>query len=175
MNQRTRLILTAMPVLCLAVASIEHAVAQQKQQVSFKVPAANSKYTQQLTVDVKDMLGHVVRVFGIHYTFTNNSPVVNGLKLVESWDRGFGDRIDGSGSLTLYSEYVMENGDRFFTRSIGVVQNTGGKLSSTTTGIITGGTGKFATIQGDVRGGAAFDYKTGVSEPQTDIEYSIGK
>ena len=163
-------------LLCLAIVlPTSGALSQEKQHVSFKVPPEASKYTQQLTLDIKDLPNHAVRAFEIHYTFPSNPPVINGLKLVEAWDRGFGDRIDGSGSLTLYTEYVMENGDRFYTRNVGIVQNTGGKLTSTLTGIITGGTGKLAAIQGNSRGGAPFDYKTGVSAPQTDIEYSIGK
>jgi hypothetical protein len=48
------------------------AVAQQKQQVVFKVAAESSKYTQQLTIDVEAMPNHVVRVFEVRYTFSDN-------------------------------------------------------------------------------------------------------
>ena len=159
--------------LALLVAS--SAIAERKQRVAFKVPAENSKYTQQLTIDVGDMPNHVVRVFEIRYTFPDNAPVINGLKLVEEWDRGFGDRIDGSGPATIYTVYVTENGDKFFTRSVGVVQNTAGKLTNTVVGNITGGTGKLAGIQGNTRAVANFNYNTGVVEPQIEIEYWIGK
>ena len=126
--------------LALLVAS--SAIAEQKQRVAFKVPAENSKYTQQLIIDVGDTPNHVVRVFEVRYTFPNNAPVINGLKLIEQWDRWFGDRIDGSGPATIYTVYVMENSDKFFVRNIGVVQNTAGKLTNTVVGNITGGTGK---------------------------------
>jgi hypothetical protein len=159
----------------LALLVANSAVAQQKQQVAFTVPAENSKFTQQLTIDVGDMPNHVVRVFEVRYTFPNNAPVINGLKLVEEWDRGFGDRIDGSGPATIYTVYVMENGDRFFTRSVGVVQNTAGKLTNTVVGNITAGTGKLAGIQGNTRSVANFNYNTGFVEPQIEIEYWIGK
>jgi hypothetical protein len=94
--------------------------------------------------DVGDVPSHVVRVFEIRSTFPNNAPVVNGLKLVEQWDRGFGGRIDGSGPATIYTVCVMENGDKFFVRNIGVVQNMAGKLINTVVGNITSGTGKLA-------------------------------
>ena len=72
--------------------------------------------------------------------------------------------------------YVLENGDKFFTRSVLVAQSTGsGKLTATTVGQITGGTGKFAGIQGIVRTVNTADPKAGVNEGQTDIEYTIGK
>jgi hypothetical protein len=151
------------------------AVAQQKQQVAYRVPAENSKYTQQLTIDVGDVPNHVVRVFEVRYTFPNNAPVVNGLKLVEQWDCGFGDRIDGSGPATIYTVYVMENGDKFFVRNIGVVQNTAGKSTNTVVGNITGGTGKLGGIQGNTRSVADFSYSTGFVEPQIEIEYWITK
>ena len=52
-------------LLCLAVSlPIDSALAQQKQQVSFKVPAENIKYGVQQNVAVGDELGHIVRVFG---------------------------------------------------------------------------------------------------------------
>jgi hypothetical protein len=158
-----------------ALVAASSAVAQQKQQVAHRVPAENSKYTQQLTINVGDIPNHVARVFEIHYTFTNNAPVINGLKVVESWDRGFGDRIEGSGPLTLYTEFVMDNGDKFFTRIVGIVQNTAGKLTSTNVGNILGGTGKLTGIQGNIRSGGSFNYNTGVSEPQVEIEYWIAK
>jgi hypothetical protein len=85
------------------------------------------------------------------------------------------DRIDGSGPATIYTVYVMENGDKFFVRNIGVVQNTAGKLTNTVVGNITGGTGKLAGIQVNTRSVANFNYNTGFVEPQIEIEYWIGK
>jgi hypothetical protein len=64
----------------------------------------------------------------------------------------------------------------FFTRSALVAQSTGSsKLTATTVGQITGGTGKFAGIQGIVPTLNTADPKAGVNEGQTDIEYTIGK
>jgi hypothetical protein len=176
MNRRTTFSLTTMALLCLAVAVPPgDVIAQQKQQVSFKAAADNSKYGIQQNIDVGDVPNHIVRIFEVHRTFPNNAPVINGVKLAESWTRGDGDRIDGVGPVMQYVVYVMENGDKFFARMDGVVQTGAASFTATIAGNITGGTGKFAAIQGIVREVANFDPKTGFNEDQTDIEYSIGK
>ncbi len=169
---KIRPVLITAAILCL-VAS--HGLAQEKQHVSFKAPAENSKYTQQLLIDVGDVPNHIVRTFEIRFTYPNDPPVINGLKLVEAWARGITDYIDGNGSGTLYNVFVMENGDRFFARVTGVTQRTGDKLFAPQVGFITGGTGKLAAIQGILRASTNFDYKTGFNETQIDIDYSIGK
>src|SRR5438128_426876 len=93
-----RIITLALPtiaLLCLAVAlPAGDALAQQKQKVSYKVSAENSKYTQQHLIDVGDVPGHEVRIFEIRRTFPNNPPMINGVKLVEQWTRGLTDQTD---------------------------------------------------------------------------------
>jgi hypothetical protein len=176
MNRRNTLTLTAIPLLFLAIAlPAGNAVAQQKQQASFKASSENSKYTQQINVEVGDVPNHMVRIFDLHRTYPNNAPVINGLKLVEESARGIADLTDGYGTSTLYGVYVMENGDKFFARSSNVIQSGSGKLATTQVGYITGGTGKLAGMQGIVRASGNFDPKSGFSENQTDIDYSIGK
>jgi hypothetical protein len=176
MNRPTTVTLATMALLCLTIAlPAGNSVAQQKQQVSFKVPAENNKITQQLNIDVGDVPNHIVRVFETHAAFPNNAPVINGLKLVEWWSRGIVDLIDSNGSTTQYSVFVMENGDKFFARSTNVLQNTSGKTAITGVGYVTGGTGKFAAIQGIVRQVTNIDFKANSLESQNGIEYSIGK
>ncbi|MGD1036083.1 MAG: hypothetical protein ABR878_02600 [Roseiarcus sp.] len=176
MNRRATLTLTTMALLCLAVAlPAGNAIAQEKQHVSIKFLAENSKYTQQLNVDVGDRPNHILRVYEIHDTFPDNAPVINGLKLVEIWTRGVGDRIDGSGDGRGYDVSVFENGDRFFTQYTNVVQNVEGKITSTSVAHITGGTGKFATIQGMYRNVNNLNPKTGFYEGQMDMEYWFSK
>jgi hypothetical protein len=176
MNRRTAFTLATIGLLSLAAALRPgNVIAQQKQQVSFKAPAENSKYGIQQNIDVGDVPNHIVRIFEVHRTFPKNAPVINGVKLAESWTRGDGDRIDGVGPVMQYVVYVMESGDKFFARMDGVVQTGSGKFTATIAGHITGGTGKFAAILGIVREVANFDPQTGFNEDQTDIEYSIGK
>ena len=66
-----------MALLCLAVSlPARDAVAQQKQQVSIKIPAENVKYGLQQNVVVGDAPNHIVRVFEVHYTVpTNAQPI----------------------------------------------------------------------------------------------------
>jgi hypothetical protein len=178
MNRPTTLTLMAIALLSLAVVlPADNALAQQKQQVSFKTPAENTKYGQQQNIDVGDVPNHIVRVFEVHTTFPNNAPVIGGLKPVEIWQRGITDLTDGNGNTTSYLVYVMENGDKFFVRGASVVQNTAGKLTATAVGHITGGTGKLAAIQGTTRNVTSFDLKAGgvPGDSQTEIEYSLGK
>src|SRR5713101_4587733 len=154
MKRITTRTLTTVALLCLAATPpASDALAQQKQRLVFKVDAANTKYTQQQTIDVGDVSGHQVRVFEIRRTYPSDAPVINGVKIVESWARGISDYTDNNGSATTYGVYVLENGDKFFTRgSLVAVQSPGAsKLTATTVGPITSGTGKLAGIQGMAR------------------------
>jgi len=173
---KTRSTLATAALLCLAIALPDsNTLAQQKQQVSLKSSAENNKITQQQNIDVGDVPNHIVRVYEVHRTFPNNAPLINGLKVVDEWDRGTLDLTDSSGTGPAYIMYVMENGDKLFVRGATVVQSASGKLTATTVGNITGGTGRLGTIQGVSRGVTNFDFRTGFTENQSDLEYSIGK
>jgi hypothetical protein len=175
---RTRSTLVTAALLCLATALPgSHGLAQQKQQVSFKLPAENSKYVVSQNVEVGDAPNHIVRLYELQARLPNNTPAINGLKPVELWTRGIADLTEGNGSSTQYFVFVMENGDKFFTRNAVVALNTSGKITGTTVGRITGGTGRLAGIEGNVRLVLSFDPRPGgtVGDGQYDIEYSIGK
>jgi hypothetical protein len=151
------------------------AAAQEKQRVSFKAPVENTKYTQSVSLTVPDVPNHILRAYDTHTTYANNAPVINGVKLVESSTTGIGDRFDGSGDGRRYYVFVMENGDKFFVRDSQTVQNRSGKTNDTGSGLITGGTGKFAGMHGLVLESGSFDIKAGLAESQFDIEYWIEK
>src|SRR6185503_15155839 len=148
MNQLAHV--TAVALLYLATSlPFDLAMAQEKQRISFKTSAENTKYTQQHSIEVGDVPGHHVRVYEIQRTFPNNPPMINGVAMKEQWTRAISDYTDNNGPGTTYGTYVLENGDKFFTRAALVAQNTGqGKLTATTVGYITGGTGKFSGMQG---------------------------
>jgi len=176
MKMRSTLVTAAL--LCLAITLPgSNALAQQKQQVSFKVPAENIKYIVSQNVEVGDTPNHIVRLFEVQARLPNNTPAINGLKPVELWQRGVGELTEGNGSSAPYFIFVMENGDRFFVRNVNVIQNVSGKISATTAGRITGGTGRLAGIEGYVRGVQIFDPRPGGSlgDGQYEVEYSIGK
>lgn len=160
-------------LLCLAVAlSAGNALAQEKQKVSYKVSEQDSKYTQQLVIDVGDMPGHQVRVFETHRIFPADAPVINGIKLKETWTRGISDYTNYNGPSSSYGIYLFENGDRFFVRNTTLgQQNAAGKRANTTVGQITGGTGKFAGIQGMTRGSGLADPKAGQTATEVEVEY----
>jgi hypothetical protein len=170
------LILAGMASLCLAISPpAGDALAQEKQRLIFKVDAVNTKYTQQYTIDVGDAPGHQIRLFEIRRTYPGNAPAINGIKIVESWTRGITDYIDYNGAATTYGVYVLENGDKFFTRgSVVAVKGPGpSKLTATAVGPIMGGTGKLVGIQGMARTVTSTDPKVGVDETQVEIEYFL--
>jgi hypothetical protein len=163
--------------LCLAlVLPFGDAGAQQKQRVTYKTPAANTKYTQQHAIDVGDMPGHQIRIIEIHRTFPTDPPVINGVKLRETWSRTFTDYTENNGFGSTYNEYVFENGDKFFAHLTLAGQSTGaGKVTTHNVGTITRGTGKFAGIQGIIRAMNLAEPKAGVNEAQTEIEFWMEK
>jgi hypothetical protein len=176
MKMRCTLVMAAL--LCLAVAlSGSNVLAQQKQQVSFKVPAENSKFIVSQNVDVGDVPNHIVRLFDTHLMLPNNAATINGLRLTEMWQRGTTDIIDGNGSGINYFVFVAENGDKFFVRNATIALSSSGKITATTVGHITGGTGRMAGIQGVVRQVVNFDPRPGgvPGDGQYEIEYSISK
>src|SRR5947207_14637011 len=99
MMRITTLTLTSFTLMCLAVAlPAKDLLAQQR--LVFKVAAENTKYTQQHTIDVGDVSGHQVRLFEIHRTYPSNAPVINGMKMMESWTRGIPDYTNNNAKAT---------------------------------------------------------------------------
>lgn len=150
--------------------------AQQKQKISYSVSAQNSIFTQQHVIDVGDLSGHQIRVFELHRTFPDGAPAFDGVRVREQWTRGLTDYIDTNGPGTVYNEYDLENGDKVFARTSLVAQsavNPDGtrKNTATSTGLITGGTGRLSGIRGTVQSMSIFDVKAAKSETQTEIEY----
>ena len=165
-------------VLGMAAAT---AVAQQKQKVVYSVAPENTKYVQQHSIEVGDVPGHQIRIYEIQRTFPKDAPVINGVRLVETWSRGYSNYIDMDGPSSVYVVYVMESGDKFFGRvdliSQGGARNPDGSRrgTATVTGVITGGTGKFVGIRGLTRSAVSADIKAGFNATQTELEYWMEK
>jgi hypothetical protein len=168
----TKLILPAFISSCLA-ASLPANDALAQERLVFKVAAENTQYTQQYTIEVGDVPGHHVRLFEIRRIYPSNAPVINGMKLVESWSRGISDYTNNNGEATVYGVYVLENGDKFFTRATLVALQTpeATNLTATAVGPITGGTGKLAKINGMARILTSADPMMGMNETQVDLQY----
>lgn len=169
---RTSLRIAIPLAAALALCTATGAWAQQKQKVSFKVDAENTKYPFRHTLDVGDEPGHTIGLYEIHRVFGANAPTVNGVKLKETWTRGYSDYLSNNGLSTNYQVYVGENGDRFYTLSRTMGQaDASGKRTTVSVGQITGGTGKFAGMKGISRAQGASDGKRGFNETSTEIEY----
>jgi hypothetical protein len=171
---RTTLKLTAAALMCLPMALPGTVIAQETQRVSFSTPSENTKFTEKTeNLDLGDVPNHFLHVIEIHRTYPNNAPVINGMKMVESWTRGAGDRIAGTGTILQYVAFIMDNGDKIFARMEGTGINDAGKITVMIAGRITGGTGKLERIQGTVREMVNVDTKTNSNQNRTEIEYSL--
>jgi hypothetical protein len=168
----TKLILPAFISCCLA-ATLPANDALAQERLVFKVAAENTQYTQQHTIEVGDVPGHHVRLFEIRRIYPSNAPVINGMKLVESWSRGISDYTNNNGEATVYGVYVLENGDKFFTRAtlVALQSPEATNLTATAVGPIMGGTGKLAKINGMARILTTADPKMGMNETQVDLQY----
>jgi hypothetical protein len=156
------------------------ALAQQKMKFSFTAPPGVTKYTQQHVLDVSDVPGHQIRIASLHTKYAAQAPEYDGVKVVESFGWLTSDYIGGSGRFTQHSVAHMANGDKMLSRTEGLVQtSTGaegaGKTTFSTVTTLTGGTGRFATIRGTIKGAGVTDFKTGPTPSPSEGEYWFEK
>jgi hypothetical protein len=166
--------------VAIMVLAIPDASAKQKCKMSWEAAASDSKYTQQLAIDVGDMPGHQVRVYEIRRVYPNAKPNCEGLKWTESWARGYSDYIDRNGHTWGYSLYTLENGDKIYTEFTGAVQThvaaDGSKQSSVEgTERWTGGTGKYQGVRGIQWDHVSFDPQKGLNQGKFEVEYWFDK
>ena len=100
--------------VALVALVVPGASAQNRCKWNLEASAADTKYTQQLAIDVGDIPGHQVRVFEVRRVFPNAKPNCEGLKSVESWTRGYSDYVDRNGRAWGYFVTTLENGDKIF-------------------------------------------------------------
>jgi len=150
----------------------------EQRRVSYKWPAANANYTKQYTIDVDT--SHQLRIFELRFSFPENPPMFDGVKVKEEWLRGSSDYVNLNGRVSGHGEFIMENGDKIYYWADGVSQtimNPDGtkKSTSTMTKHVGGGTGKFISISGVLRHKAIFDPKTGFNEGENEGEYWMAR
>jgi hypothetical protein len=122
--------------MCAAAGVGSQAVAQQKQQVSFKGPNENSKYIVSPNVGIGDTPNHI----DVRNIVSDKAAIINGLEPGETFTRSVTDLIKGDGgSSSGYLVFVAKNGDKFFSRNRVLLQTVSGKLSATWPGQIIGG------------------------------------
>jgi hypothetical protein len=149
---------------------------QQKQTLSFKVPASAAKYVEQHTIAVGDVPGHELRVFDLVRQLGSDGPMIAGSRVKEIRSVGYSDYTNLSGPGASYGIYTLENGDKFFTHTsivshaveLGSVRKGATNLTS---GPIIGGTGKLSSMRGTVRNASVFNPQTGSNESRFDVEY----
>lgn len=150
--------------------------AQQKYKFYFKPPPGLTKYTQQHSLDVRDVPGHQLRIGELHTKYGSEAPEYDGVKVVEAWTTLMSDYTNANGRLLTYGVSTLANGDKIFTRAEGTTMSSvaadgSRRITFSNVATITGGTGKFATIRGLLRTTGQSDLKTGTSGTVTEGEY----
>lgn len=142
-------------LVCLAVPV---SWAQQKYRLNETAPMSKSQYLQEHAIDVGDRPGHQVRIYEIRYEYPAKDLAFAGVVVKESMTRGMSDYVNWSGGFNTYSVYLLEDGNKIFSRSTGTTQSTTNadgtrafKFSFVETFV--GGTGRFKGIRGQQRGG----------------------
>src|SRR5689334_10319782 len=167
----------ALPLSVALVASAAPNVsAQEKCKMTWDASAADSKYTQQLAIEVGDIPGHQVRVFELHRVFRNDKPNCEGLKRTEEWARAYSDYIDRNGRAWGYGVTTLENGDKIYSEFTGTSQTTvmpdgskEGLFGGTSRW--TGGTGKYVSVRGLERDENRLNLDMGLNEQKAEAEY----
>lgn len=164
----------------LFLAASSAALAQQKFKYSFKAPEGIQKYTAQHALDVTDVPGHQIRVASLHAKFGDVAPEFDGVKATEEFTWLTSDYTNRSGRFSGYTVTHMANGDKIFNRFEGLTQTTlgpdgAGKAAFASVTTLTGGTGKFATLRGGLKGSGVTDFKTGTTANPTEGEYWFEK
>jgi hypothetical protein len=121
-----------------------------------------SRYVQQHLIDVGDVPGHQIRIQEAHRINPPNGHAIDGVKITESWVRGYSDYVNGVGPAWGYSVWMMEDGNRIFLEYTGTSESqttASGSRRGTYHGTtrITGGTGRFTKIRGQLADIAEFD------------------
>ena len=150
-------------VATLVVADV--AWAQKKFPINSTSEGIKSNYVQQHVIDVGDVAGHQVRILEVHRVHSMKQIVVDGVKVMEEWDRGFSDYTNGVGPARGYGMWILEDGDKVFLEWNGTAHSeptaTGSKRGTFNGATkIVGGTGKFAKIRGVLTDAVEFDTDT---------------
>jgi len=90
--------------------------------LAYSLDAGATRYVRQYRVEVGDVPRHELRVFDLTRKFTRGTPMIDGVRLTESQERGVADLVDQDGSESAYVIYVLEDGNRVFGRYSGTVR-----------------------------------------------------
>ena len=166
--------------LCAICAFVSNsALAQQKYKFEEKPEWSTSRYVQQHAIDVGDVPGHKVRILELQWTYNEQSQLaVSGVKVKESWSRGYTDYTNGKGRSWGYGSWILADGNKIYVEYSGTTMaepTSTGSIKGSYHGVsrFTGGTGKFSRIRGTMTEADDFDSdpKTGYNKVETQGEY----
>jgi hypothetical protein len=148
----------------------------ERHPLAYALDASTARPLRQYRVEVGDVPRHELRVFDLTRRFTRGAPVIDGVRVTESQERGVADLVDQDGSERAYVIYVLEDGNRVFGRYEGTVRTRrwpDGSRHYDVRGTIelTGGTGRFAAIRGRVTVWQAHDPGADSSQGAAQGEY----
>jgi hypothetical protein len=171
-------------VLVASMLTAAPASAEDRCKFSWDASAAETKYPQQLMMDVGDVPGHKIGAYEQHRTFSDPKPNCEGRKIVEQWSHGFRDMIDRNGRSWDYAVFTLDNGDKIFAEVSGTVQTEvqpdgSGKTAYEGTQRWVGGTGRYLGVRGIQHDHALIEYTAGgeakSAQAHNDAEYWFEK
>jgi hypothetical protein len=148
----------------------------ERHPLAYGLDASATRSARHYRVEVGDVPRHELRVFDLTRKFTRGEPVIDGVRVTESQERGVADLVDQDGSERAYVIYVLEDGNRVFGRYDGTVRTRrwpDGSRHYDVRGTIelTGGTGRFEAIRGTVTVWQAHDPGADSSQGGAQGEY----
>lgn len=145
--------------VALSFPALTHA--QQKYRIDVS-PPQQSRYVQEHIIEAGDAPGHQLRIVEIEKKYTSSHPIFRGVKITKVRQWAFTNYTNGVGPVIFYETWSDGRGNMFFVEGTAETESqitaTGSRRgTSSGSGRITGGTGKFATIQGVLAGRTEFD------------------
>jgi hypothetical protein len=125
-----------------------HAAEPERHPLAYSLEGGATRYVRQYRVEVGDVPRHELRIFDLNRNFTRGTPVIDGVRLSGTHERGVADLVDQDGTENAYVIYMLEDGNRVFGRYSGTVRTRrwpDGSRHYDVRGTIelTGGTGRF--------------------------------
>jgi len=138
--------------------------------------SADARYVKRYRVEVGDVPLHLLEVYSRRRVFVPKAPVIEGVRATECEERGVFDLVDQSGTESAYVTFVLEDGNRVLGRYSGTLAarrwpdgsrhyDVHGTLA------LTGGTGRFGRIRGQLRIWQALDPGADSSQGEAEGEY----
>ena len=126
------------------------------------VPPQHSRYVKEHIIDAGDAPGHQLRIVEIEKTYSSDHPVIASVKITQVRQWAFTNYTNGVGPVIYFEIWSDDSGNSFSVEGSAETESqltaTGSKRgTSGSSARITGGKGKFATIQGILAGRTEFD------------------